>query len=61
MEDYSTFIPLHGNPRCGEGTVQTAFTVRNEQRVFVLPDEERNKKEQITILLRIPPDSAELV
>lgn len=54
-------LEVHDNPQSGEGMVQFVSMVGTEMRVFVLPDNMKGKKEQITLLLRIPPDTVQLI
>jgi hypothetical protein len=58
LESSNSAIPVHDDPKSGLGMICAAMRVRQEWRLVVLPDSERAKKEQITLLLRIPPDEA---
>ena len=49
-------LALHEDPKTGRGVIQFVTRVGSEVRVFVLPDEDIGKRDQVTLLLRVPPD-----
>jgi hypothetical protein len=57
----SGFIEVHENPKSGVGSVQFVSRVGDEWRLFVLPDDELRKTDKSTLLLRVPPDTVELL
>jgi len=62
VPDSNMKIPVHEDPKGGVGTIQVSNRIGNEWRLFVLPDSElKKKRDRITILLRIPPDVAEVI
>ena len=56
-----TAIPIHEAPQQGQGTIVLAWKVEQELHLIVLPDSQLEKKEKITLLLRVPPDHAEFI
>jgi len=61
LESSALTLPIHESPRSGFGVVQFVGRVGSEIRLFVLPDEDRGKRDSITLLLRVPPDEVSRV
>jgi hypothetical protein len=54
-------LEIHEDPKSGEGVVQILLRVGKELRVWVIPDNVKGKKDQIALLLRVPPDKMTLL
>lgn len=56
-------LRLHSNPKIGTGLVVATAIITgcDEQRLWVLPDSDRRVEGAETILLRLPPDEAEVI
>ena len=54
-------LPVHDEPRIGLGRIHAVWRVGTGYRIFVLPVEDAGKKDQITLLLRVPPDEVRIV
>jgi hypothetical protein len=55
-------IQVHPDPEEGRGDVVMAFPVNcSEMRLFVVPDEQKGRKNVETRLLRVPPDEVEVI
>lgn len=59
LESSVQTIPVHEEPRSGAGCVHQVVRLGGEWRLFVLPDEERLKRDKVVLLLRVPPDEVE--
>jgi len=54
-------LPVHDDPRTGRGRIHAVWRIGMGYRIFVLPETEVGKKDQVTLLLRVPPDEAKIV
>lgn len=54
-------LPIHDDPRAGRGRIHVVWRIGMGHRIFVLPVEEVGKKDQVTLLLRVPPDEVRIV